>query len=143
MPTFTPLFYALKVAYVLIIAALMWMALDSIRTVRTAQRTALAKASGKRREPLVVYQLFSGLAVVLYLLQLIAGILGIADSAIRGGLSRVSFVWTLLGIAVMALYLLRVVYPKGGHPPAETLLSAADADNKDYQTDLKTKGENQ
>jgi predicted acyltransferase len=110
MYRFTPAFYALSVGYLLIIVAGVWVVIDSLRPKRRKRLVDIEAATGRKREPLVIYQLYCGFMVILYLMQQVAAYT-LAPGGVRSIISMTAVLWTLFGIFVMFLYLLRVVFP--------------------------------
>jgi len=108
----TPFFYALMAAYFLLIVAAAWVFYDSYQPHRTQLLHAITEATGKRRESIELYRYYCAVMVLLYLLNILFGLLPFIPNTFRYVFGILSFIWALVGIFVILFYLLRVAYPK-------------------------------
>ncbi|MCL2025041.1 MAG: hypothetical protein FWG78_04630 [Coriobacteriia bacterium] len=117
-------FWALALTYVGIIFAAGWVAVDSLRPKRRADMRAASEADGRWREPIYVYTVYCSLMVILWLVQQILAFIYPEADPFRSTFTMVAVTWSMVGIFVMFIYLLRVVFiEKPTEEPQESSVS--------------------
>lgn len=101
--TFSAGYYAIIGVYIIVAVAALALIFDARREKRTAVPLGF-RAAGRKREPLIVYQIIAGIYVVVF----IASQFSFVPGPVRGA----AIISIPLMIFAELAYLLRVVFPK-------------------------------
>jgi fatty acid desaturase len=129
----TPFFYALTILFFVTVIVAIWIVFDSSRNIRKRKLEAIEAATGKKREPIAFYQLFSALMAILYLGNQVIGFASFLPEFVIVTWSRLTILWMLAGVVVLPAYFLRVVFPKNPEPAGidDTSGGHGDKDNRE------------
>jgi len=124
----TPFYYVFSTFFFLLVVTALWALFDSLSAKRKAKYATLVANSQKKREPLLVYQIYCGVLVVVYLLQQIFSLVPVFGADFLEVWRSITAYLVLLALPVVMAYLLRVVFP--APPKAKSIVAdAADIEN--------------